>query len=127
LLDTAQLLRLPQDVLTLKSLDSEEDEESENVYDSFGLNEEKILRYVVFSKRSIAKDTLFGPYKAEYIDEVKCLEDGSNEDDTWLNKIESLNVKLGEDNGNWLKILRIADNKDEINATIIIKSGTCII
>ncbi|CAG2105386.1 unnamed protein product, partial [Medioppia subpectinata] len=121
LADRAVLLHLPEDQLTLTALTEDSGADDEHPNDG-------IESYIVCAKKLLSKDTKFGPFKAEIVspradtrspppDECnkvvnRCPKSDVNDDST------GMTVRLKEESGEWLKILRTVDKDREPNATV---------
>lgn len=141
LLEAAQLLHIPQNVLTLVSLTDDD-----HGLDGHGLD--GIYSYIVCTQKSLPKNTCFGPYKGDIIspsadspsvrspsvgspsagspsvgssgeekDSKQRTRDNSNKN------VNAMTVHLREEAANWLKILRTANNEKEANASIRVKGN----
>ena len=105
---TAELLHLPEDVLTLTPLTSDEQQN------------DGIFSYIVCAKKLLDKNTTFGPFKAEIVsaepnDSNKAVNRSHKSD---VNNDDKMTVRLKESSGHWLQILRTPDKQQQPNATI---------
>ncbi len=122
--ETAELLHIPENVLTLTSLT--EDDHIDGIYS-----------YIVCTKKLLQKNTSFGPYKGEIISTTSVdsssieenrsdQKEDNNNNNKNVNNSSTMTVHLREESGNWLKILRTANNEQEANATIRVEGNHSI-
>ncbi|CAG2162902.1 unnamed protein product [Oppiella nova] len=120
--ETAELLHLPEDVLTLTPLTSDASDEHQN---------DGIYSYIVCAKKLLDKNTTFGPFRAEIVgagSRSQTADNCSNKvvnhcDENNANNDSTVTVRLKEESGDWLKILRTADKEQEPNATVRCEDG----